>query len=74
MESESFSYLFYVRHGERADDKKAKETSRIKVPCDCPLSLNGHNMCKDAGKVINEYIRDTIGHTGPVTMISSPFI
>ena len=67
-------YLFYVRHGERADDKKVKEKDRIKVPEDCPLSLNGHKMCEDAGKKINEYLTGTLHYEGKVTIVSSPFI
>ena len=67
-------YLFFTRHGERADDKKVNETKRIKYKGDPPLSIRGYDIMKDKGKTINEYIETKIGYTGPITVVSSPFI
>ena len=72
--SDKIGYLFFTRHGERADDKKVKETSRIVFSGDPPLSKRGFGDMQDKGQIINQYIKEVLEYEGPITMVSSPFI
>ncbi|CAI2377649.1 unnamed protein product [Moneuplotes crassus] len=76
MESSSSKtgYLFFTRHGERADDKKVKEFSRIKFSGDPPLSKRGYGALKEHGEKINTYITETLGYEGKITAVTSHFI